>query len=141
MIENIKILEQQIQICKKYNVPMVECPYYLYIAIAKDFSKDHFPINGLRHPPEGITTGWYIWSGENFDPNPNKWEVVHVLHLFNDCPEIIKYLGLPPAWRFLIADNYDDVWSDEKLLDIDPQHLKDKPIFDYFKLHKQSLLK
>lgn len=34
-------------------------------------------------------------------------------------PEIKKYLGLPPGWRFLIAPGYEDIWFDEALLSID----------------------
>ncbi|WP_459213513.1 immunity protein Imm33 domain-containing protein [Paraburkholderia caribensis] len=28
----------------------------------------------------------------------------------------MPYLGLPPGWRFLIAEGYEDVWEDAKLL-------------------------
>jgi len=29
-------------------------------------TRGRIPINGLRHPPEGDTTGWYLWCGEEF---------------------------------------------------------------------------
>jgi hypothetical protein len=76
------------------------------------------PINGLRHPPEGDTTGWYIWAGEDFSDDPDFFVPLHVKHLNEWCPEIVKYLGLPPGWRFLIANDYEDVWEDPSLLDI-----------------------
>jgi len=30
----------------------------------------------------------------------------------------MKYLGLAPGWRFLVAPNYEDVWEDYDLLKI-----------------------
>jgi hypothetical protein len=30
----------------------------------------------------------------------------------------MKYLALPPGWRFLIATNHEDVWFDAALLDV-----------------------
>ena len=41
---------------------------------------------------------------------------LHVVHLDEWCPEVKKYLGLPPGWRFLIAEGHEDVWFDESLL-------------------------
>jgi hypothetical protein len=34
------------------------------------------------------------------------------------APLILKYLGLPPGSRFLITDDYEDVWEDKSLLNI-----------------------
>jgi len=43
---------------------------------------------------------------------------LHVSHLINWCPDVIKFLGLPPGFRFLIGENnYEDVWKDKSLLD------------------------
>ncbi|MFI5125048.1 MAG: hypothetical protein ACHQDF_06975 [Chitinophagales bacterium] len=64
------------------------------------------------------TTGWYLWSGEEFSEDPNFFVPLHVEHLKEWCPEIIKYLRLAPGWRFLIAPNYEDVWEDLTLLEI-----------------------
>src|SRR5258708_6930715 len=75
-----------------------------------------FPLNGLRHPPQGDTTGWYIWSGEQFSTDSEFFVPLHVLHLNDRCPEIVKYLGLGPGWRFLVAPGQEDVWFDSSLL-------------------------
>ncbi len=74
------------------------------------------PLNALRHPPEGGTSGWYIWGGEELSEDPDFFKPLHVKHLANYCPEIIPYLGLGPGWRVLLAPNYKDVWFDEKLI-------------------------
>jgi hypothetical protein len=31
------------------------------------------------------------------------------------CPGVLRFLGLPPGWRFLLAGHYEDVWQDEAL--------------------------
>ena len=41
---------------------------------------------------------------------------VHVSHLVDRRASIMRYLGLPPGWRFLVADAYEDVWFDATLL-------------------------
>jgi hypothetical protein len=30
-----------------------------------------WPINGMRHQPEGDTCGWYIWAGEDLSQDPD----------------------------------------------------------------------
>ena len=43
---------------------------------------------------------------------------LHIEHLKDWCPSVLKYLGLPAGWRFLIAPEYEDVWFDSGLLEI-----------------------
>ena len=33
-------------------------------------------------------------------------------------PEVLPFLGLPPGYRFLLADTTQDVWFDESLLSV-----------------------
>ncbi len=110
------ILDQK-QICKRYGVDYVASPDHLKIGISLNVKDGVLPINALRHPLEGDTTGWYIWAGEYSD-NPDFFKPVHVVHLQEWCPWIEKYLGLAPGWRFLVTPDYEDVWQDLTLLDI-----------------------
>ena len=75
------------------------------------------PIHGLRHPPVDDSTGWYIWAGE-YSENQDFFQPLHAWHLQEWSPQIIKFLGLPPGWRFLVANEYEDVWYDETLLEV-----------------------
>ncbi|SRR6266498_4781511 len=79
---------------------------------------DRLPINGLRHPPHGDTNGWYIWGGEELSSDPNFFSPLHTSHLLNRSPEIVKLLGLPPGFRFLVAGDFLDIWYDPSLLDV-----------------------
>jgi hypothetical protein len=76
------------------------------------------PLNGLRHPPQGQSNGWYIWSGGELPADPDFFRPIHVSHLIEIAPEAIRYLALPPGWRFQVAPGHDDVWADDQLLDV-----------------------
>jgi hypothetical protein len=91
---------------------------YLKVGIAKNFNPLIYPINGLRHPVQGNTTGWYLWSGEVFELSDDFFRPLHTIHLDSCCPSAVKFLGLAPGWRFLFAPNQEEVWFDEKLLSV-----------------------
>ena len=75
-------------------------------------------IHGLRHPRVGDSSGWYIWGGEEWSSADDFFKPVHVSHLEQLSPPVLRYLALPPGWRFLIADGYEDVWFDEAILKV-----------------------
>ena len=109
---------EQRRTCEKYGADFAESPQDSKVGIAANVRDGLKPINGLRHPPEGDTTGWYIWAGEDLSQDPDFFRPLHVRHLDEWCPAVKKYLGLAPGWRFLIANDYEDVWFDESLLGI-----------------------
>jgi hypothetical protein len=88
----------------------------LKVGISQNVKGNMWPVNGLRHPIEGDTTGWYIWCGE-YSNDPEFFVPLHVEHLQEWRPEILKYLGLAPGWRFLVGEGgYEDVWEDKSLI-------------------------
>jgi hypothetical protein len=76
-----------------------------------------FPVNGLRHLTTNGSTGWYIWCGETFSEAPDFFTPLCVVHAIQRLPEIDRFLGLPPGYRFLTHGEYVDVWFDANLLD------------------------
>ena len=82
-------------------------------------TQGNLPVNGLRHVPEGSTSGWYIWCGPKYSTDSEFFSPLHAVHLERKSPEIIQLLGLPPGYRFLLAGEYLDVWYDQALLIID----------------------
>lgn len=114
MSNNITI--EQEETCKKYGVKFIPSTPGWKIGVSKNIDSGQMPINGLRHRLESGTMGWYIWAGDYSD-NPNFFEPMHVEHLYEKFPQVSKYLGLPPGWRFQIDDKgYEDVWEDKSLL-------------------------
>jgi hypothetical protein len=111
-----KYLLQQHELCKRFGVAQVPIEPFQILGIANDLSQN--PLNGLRHPVEGRTAGWYIWTGE-YSKADDFFKPVHAYHLLDTKPELLKYLGLPIGFRFLIDNNgYEDVWYDETLLNV-----------------------
>ena len=110
--------EKQRDVCLKFGATYLASDDNLKVGISRNFDRHQFPINGLRHPPAGDTTGWYIWSGDTFSTDPDFFMPIHTMHLRDQCPEILKFLGLGPGWRFLVAPGHEDVWFDAKLLDV-----------------------
>ncbi len=108
----------QKETCEKYGSKYVSSPPDKKAGVAENVRADIEPINGLRHPTEGDTTGWYIWAGEELSDSPDFFKPLHVAHLNDWCPKVKKFLGLAPGWRFLIAGDYEDVWYDATLLGI-----------------------
>lgn len=116
---NNSLILKQIQICQKHKVAPVSAPRHLKVGIALNVKEGKQPINGLRYPIKGDTTGWYIWAGEELSDDPDFFVPLHVEHLETWCPKVLPYLQLPPGWRFLIAPDYEDVWFDATLGDRD----------------------
>jgi hypothetical protein len=115
-----QIQQQQKVICDKLKVDWAPVDMHSLIAFNDSLFSDKKPINGLRHPQQGSIDGWYLWSGDEIPQDDSEFfRPLHVEHLMNYRPIILKYLGLPPGWRFQIDDDgYEDIWYDELLLNI-----------------------
>ena len=111
-----KLEGEQCDVCQRFGAQWCESPEGLKVGIARNVRSGLQPLNGLRHPAEGDTTGWYIWAGEELSEDPDFFVPLHLKHLEEWCPEALKYLGLPPGWRFLVAPGHEDVWEDPSLL-------------------------
>lgn len=107
---------EQKRICERFGAAFVDAPQDLKLGISLSAKEGSLPINGLRHPPEKDTIGWYIWGGVEFSDDPEFFLPLCVKHLPDWCPAVVPYLGLAPGWRFLIAEGHEDVWFDEALL-------------------------
>jgi hypothetical protein len=106
----------QREVCAKHGAVWMPAHSYEKVGIAANVRTGLLPINGMRHEPAVGTTGWYIWAGEELSADPEFFLPLHVSHLPTWAPAVLRFLGLPPGWRFLIADDYEDVWSDVTLL-------------------------
>ena len=109
------------------NTQRETCAKYcaLYAGVSGDMmlgfaisTKGRTPVNGLRHPPEGDFSGWYLWCGEEFSDDADFFAPFHAYHVYQDYPEVVGLLGLPPGYRFLIAGKWVDVWYDESLVHV-----------------------
>lgn len=110
------VIEEQKAKCQTMGSEL--CPIELdeKIGISLNVKDGILPINGLRHLLEAGTTGWCIWAGEEMGTIDDFFLPLHVKHLDVWNLEILKFLDLPPGWRFLKAGDYEDVWLDGSLL-------------------------
>lgn len=112
-----QVEEIQRSFCEELEYEYIPADAYLKVGVALE-TKGQLPVNGLRHSPAGGTTGWYLWGGQEFPLDDESFSPVHTHHLIQLWPEVVKFLGLPPGYRFLVADDYVDVWFDPVLLEV-----------------------
>ena len=106
-------IDSQKEICTTHNSPWKPINKKLNVGASVNLDKDS--INGLRHPSEKGTTGWFIWTGE-YSEAKNFFQPICAEHLLQKRPDIIKFLGLDVGFRFLADKNgYEDIWFDENL--------------------------
>lgn len=116
---NLRPTGAQIVVCERFgatpDVPMPDSQ----VGVARNLRDSQtWPLNGLRHPPETGTSGWYLWRGDELGRTDDFFQPLHAEHLAEWSPDVLAYLALPPGWRFLLAPDHEDVWYDETLLDI-----------------------
>ena len=109
-------IDSQKKICRTNNSIWKPINKMLKVGVSADLDKD--PINGLRHPSEPGTSGWFIWTGE-YSEAADFFQPICAEHLLQRRPDIIKFLGLDVGFRFLShRNNYVDIWFDEDLKNI-----------------------
>jgi len=106
----------QAALCGRFGLEPTPPAVRSKLGVAENLRDGGWPINGLRHRPEGDTNGWYLWAGEHLSGDPNFFRSLHIEHLGAWRAEAVPYLALPPGWRFLVAPAYEDVWEDHSLL-------------------------
>lgn len=111
----INLEDKQKEICSKFGAQYQYCDLNLKVGISWSVKEGGRPIHGLRIKEEAGTTGWYIWSGD-WSEDPDFFVPLHACHLNEWAAIVLPYLGLSEGWRFLITENYEDVWEDEGLL-------------------------
>jgi len=108
----------QRRICRSYATDFVESSPDSKILVARNARPGIWPLNGLRHLPESGTSGWYVWAGEALSLDPDFFEPHRVGQVSELLPPVLPYLALPPGWRFVLAENHEDVWYDPELLQV-----------------------
>jgi hypothetical protein len=109
--------ELQQNFCRERGTEFLAAPPESRLGFAL-LTDGQMPINGLRHPPQGDTCGWYIWCGEAYEEASDFFAPLHTQHVYENHPEIGRVLGLAPGYRFLMAHDYLDVWYDASLLEV-----------------------
>jgi hypothetical protein len=108
------MLEQQ-RVCTALDVEWREVDFNTIVGLSANLKSEN-PLHGLRHPAVENTSGWFLWAGELSEAD-DFFSPYHLYHLVELKPALIRYLALPPGFRFICDDNgYEDIWFDESLL-------------------------
>ncbi|WP_215755504.1 hypothetical protein [Acetobacter sp. P5B1] len=109
----MNIIKMQKKICEEYGSDFVSVFPNEKLGISINVKEKVRPLNGMRVMPGKDTCGWYIWAGEYLE-DKDFFVPLHVNHLIKWEPLLLPYLGLAPGWRFLITEEYKDVWEDKE---------------------------
>jgi hypothetical protein len=110
------VLNQK-EVCERFEAEFIPCSQTEKLGLAIE-TIGQLPINGLRHKAENGTCGWYIWCGEAISQDAEFFKPLHVNHINEYLPEVEQYLALPPGYRFLITEGYEDVWHDSSIINM-----------------------
>jgi hypothetical protein len=108
----------QRRLCSRYGAAFFALEPYSNLGASPNIEGNLKPLNGIRHPPQSGTNGWYLWSGLDFPVEDDAFLPLHTSHIIGWNSLALRYLGLPPGWRFLTDGKYEDVWFDETLLNV-----------------------
>jgi hypothetical protein len=102
--------EVQRIVCREYSAEYLAASEHLKVGLSVGVLEGQRPLHGVRHMPEGDTSGWYIWAGE-YSPAEDFFQPMHVGHSEEWQPVLHRYLGLAPGWHFLLVpeEDYADV--------------------------------
>jgi hypothetical protein len=73
-----ELAQLQSELCKRYSVPVMSPAPQLKLGVSANFFSGKLPLNGLRHPPEPSTCGWFLWAGEELSSAPDFFQSLHV---------------------------------------------------------------
>ena len=108
---------KQQALCARFDAVWTPPSDFDKIGVAATVNSTALPLHGLRHLPANGTSGWYLWTGpEPLSTAADYFLPIHTIHMVDWRPIVVPYLGLPPGWRLLLHDDYEDVWFDESLL-------------------------
>jgi hypothetical protein len=107
---------QQLEVVQRYGAELTVPLAGEKVGVALNVRLDVWPVNGLRHPVAADTSGWYVWAGEEPSQASDFFVPLHIEHLAEWCPIALRYMALPPGWRFLVTPDYEDVWFDPTIL-------------------------
>lgn len=99
------MLAEQEAFCREHAVECVATSIGDRVGYAAS-TESLLPVNRLRHPAAGGTSGWYIWCGEEFSQASDFFAPFCASHVCERHPELRKRMGLPPGYRFLLAPGY-----------------------------------
>lgn len=110
---SITVLADQQLECKAHQVAPLFPNFGQYLMIS-DGVYEGLPVNGVRYMSPSHMTGWWLTTDE-YNDDVKSLKNVHFFHVAFTRPDILKYLALPPGFRFYISQGESGAWFDEQV--------------------------
>lgn len=81
------------------------------VAVSASIMASGTAVDGVRYPPVGPNSGW-ILTEPGFSGTVDDLEHHHAYHVAASRPDIERYFGLPPGWRFEWSNDGEAVFRD-----------------------------
>ena len=104
---------EQEMLCAKYGAEYCECAPNERAGVALA-TLDKSPVYGVRTKNADGSMSWYIWAGPH-STAPDFFQPLCAGHLGEILPMVMRYLALPPGFKFIIdRSGYEDVWQEKE---------------------------
>lgn len=101
-------------LCRAAGVPPL-VPDGLQMVAVTRAAMDGEVVEGMRYGGSSRFSGWFLVApGDPLELNPGIVVTIHALHLFEERPEVARFLALPAGWRFTTRGR-GAVWFDPEV--------------------------
>lgn len=78
--------------------PHIACPLTKVLTVQGILDAEF--VWGQRNPPLEGDSGWLLTPADRVMIHHHELEAMHLIRVFESRPDIARFLGLPPGWRF-----------------------------------------
>lgn len=103
----------QLDVCDQVQAPFDPPAADRLVAVSDGVLDGVRPLEGVRYSPSEHMSGWLLTT-DLYDGDINSMKLLHAYHVTAARPELARYFGLPPGFRFAL-DDQEHVWFDEKV--------------------------
>ena len=115
----MNIINEQKEFCDSKNTNFEKTKEIQFVVVSDDVLSGAL-VEGVRYKPQENMSGWWLTS-KDYSGNIEDLKLEHVEHIYEKRKDLVKFLGLPPGYRFF-QEKYvsnsspEDVWFDEDIL-------------------------
>ncbi|WP_251962128.1 hypothetical protein [Pseudomonas sp. Marseille-Q5299] len=107
----LKLWHAQHEVCRKLAATYTP-PRFEQLVVVSAGVLEGEATEGVRYPSPDHMSGWWL-STDRYDGNLESLQTLHLQHVVNKRPDLVKYLALPFGYRFYGPT--DQYWQDEKI--------------------------
>lgn len=112
----IRLWAEQSAVCNSKSAILQPCRFGHTIAVSPGVLQSTGRLEGMRYPPSGSASGWWIFTPE-YDGQLDDFssmQLTHTFHVLRYRRDIGRYLGLPPGFAF-DTDSQDHIWFESEV--------------------------